>query len=149
MDFDLAQGTAAHIKGMRQVGPAGAAAACRAACVDRGLGLGAHLSLKASMTVIIARPPKPAHASPFLPLTITAGCPGHLTETPPPWPPDRLSISPSPSLPPPPCPRPLPPFTLLWLQWITSEYLHCGIREAGATIFEKLLNMARGGVLLR
>ncbi|KAL4424352.1 hypothetical protein ABPG75_001653 [Micractinium tetrahymenae] len=34
-------------------------------------------------------------------------------------------------------------------QWITNEYLHCGIREAGATIFEKLLNMARGGVLLR
>ncbi|EFN50920.1 hypothetical protein CHLNCDRAFT_141711 [Chlorella variabilis] len=34
-------------------------------------------------------------------------------------------------------------------QWITNEYLHCGIREAGVTIFEKLLNMVRGGILLR
>lgn len=34
-------------------------------------------------------------------------------------------------------------------QWITNEYLHCGIREAGVTILEKLLNMARGGILLR
>ncbi|KAI7844714.1 hypothetical protein COHA_001802 [Chlorella ohadii] len=34
-------------------------------------------------------------------------------------------------------------------QWITNEYLHCGIREAGGTIVERLLNMARGGLLLR
>ncbi|PSC70862.1 Proline iminopeptidase [Micractinium conductrix] len=34
-------------------------------------------------------------------------------------------------------------------QWITNEYLHCGIREAGITILERLLNIARGGVLLR
>ena len=34
-------------------------------------------------------------------------------------------------------------------QWVTSEYMHCGIREAGGAIFEKLLNMARGGTLLR
>lgn len=34
-------------------------------------------------------------------------------------------------------------------QWVTSEYMHCGLREAGGTIFEKLLNMARGGILLR
>jgi hypothetical protein len=34
-------------------------------------------------------------------------------------------------------------------QWITNEYLHCGIREAGATILERLLNFSRGGTLLR
>ncbi|GAB4821662.1 hypothetical protein N2152v2_008708 [Parachlorella kessleri] len=34
-------------------------------------------------------------------------------------------------------------------QYVTSEYLHCGLREAGGTIFEKLLNMCRGGILLR
>jgi hypothetical protein len=34
-------------------------------------------------------------------------------------------------------------------QWVTSEYMHCGLREAGGTIFEKLLNIARGGILLR
>jgi hypothetical protein len=34
-------------------------------------------------------------------------------------------------------------------QWVTNEYLHCGIREAGGTIFERLLNMTRGGILLR
>lgn len=34
-------------------------------------------------------------------------------------------------------------------QLITNEYLHCGIREAGYTLFEKLLNIARDGVLLR
>lgn len=34
-------------------------------------------------------------------------------------------------------------------QWVTSEYMHCGLREAGSTIFERLLNMARGGVLPR
>lgn len=45
--------------------------------------------------------------------------------------------------------HPPPHPTLPTRQWITNEYLHCGIREAGATIFEKLLNMARGGVLLR
>ena len=35
------------------------------------------------------------------------------------------------------------------MQFITNEYLHCGIREAGTAIFEKLLNLARGGILLR
>ena len=34
-------------------------------------------------------------------------------------------------------------------QYVTNEYMHCGIREAGGSIFEKLLNMARGGILLR
>jgi pimeloyl-ACP methyl ester carboxylesterase len=34
-------------------------------------------------------------------------------------------------------------------QLVTSEWLHDGIKENGAAIFEKLLNMARGGVLLR
>lgn len=34
-------------------------------------------------------------------------------------------------------------------QWVTNEYLHCGIREAGAAIFERLLSMARGAVMLR
>ncbi|KAL4859014.1 Proton/sulfate cotransporter 2 [Chlorella vulgaris] len=34
-------------------------------------------------------------------------------------------------------------------QWITNEFLHCGIREAGVTIVERLLNMSRGGILLR
>jgi hypothetical protein len=38
---------------------------------------------------------------------------------------------------------------LLLLQWITNEFLHCGIREAGVTIVERLLNMSRGGILLR
>lgn len=34
-------------------------------------------------------------------------------------------------------------------QYITNEHLHCGIREAGGPILEKLLNLARGGTLLR
>jgi hypothetical protein len=34
-------------------------------------------------------------------------------------------------------------------QFVTNEYLHDGIKESGAAIFDKLLNMARGGVLLR
>jgi len=34
-------------------------------------------------------------------------------------------------------------------QFVTSDHLHDGIRENGSAIFEKLLNMARGGVLLR
>lgn len=34
-------------------------------------------------------------------------------------------------------------------QWVTNEYLHCGIREAGPVIFERLISMARGAVLLR
>lgn len=34
-------------------------------------------------------------------------------------------------------------------QWVTNEYLHCGIREAGAVIFERLLNLTRGGILPR
>ena len=35
------------------------------------------------------------------------------------------------------------------MQYITNEFLHCGIREAGGPILEKLLNAARGGSLLR
>ena len=42
-----------------------------------------------------------------------------------------------------------PPLHARPLQFITNEYLHCGIREAGTAIFEKLLNIARGGILLR
>lgn len=34
-------------------------------------------------------------------------------------------------------------------QFVTNEWLHDGIREGGAAVFEKLLNMARGGVLVR
>lgn len=34
-------------------------------------------------------------------------------------------------------------------QHVTSDWLHDGIREAGVVVFDKLLNMARGGVLLR
>ena len=34
-------------------------------------------------------------------------------------------------------------------QHITNEYLHDGIRESGPALFEKLLNMVRGGILLR
>ena len=34
-------------------------------------------------------------------------------------------------------------------KWITNEYLHCGIREAGKTIFERLVNLTRGGILPR
>lgn len=34
-------------------------------------------------------------------------------------------------------------------QYITNEHLHCGIREAGGQILEKLLNLVRGGTLLR
>lgn len=34
-------------------------------------------------------------------------------------------------------------------QFISNEWLHCGIREAGGTIFDKLLNLTRGGTLLR
>ncbi|KAG7670248.1 hypothetical protein Ndes2437B_g06488 [Nannochloris sp. 'desiccata'] len=33
--------------------------------------------------------------------------------------------------------------------FVTSDHLHDGIRENGSAIIEKLLNMARGGVLLR
>ncbi|KAL6766366.1 hypothetical protein ACKKBG_A35750 [Auxenochlorella protothecoides x Auxenochlorella symbiontica] len=34
-------------------------------------------------------------------------------------------------------------------QWVTNEYLHCGIREAGGPVFERLLNLCRGGILPR
>ena len=34
-------------------------------------------------------------------------------------------------------------------QHVTSDWLHDGLKESGASVFEKLLNMARGGVLLR
>ena len=34
-------------------------------------------------------------------------------------------------------------------QHVTSEFLHDGLKENGAVLFEKLLNMARGGNLLR
>lgn len=34
-------------------------------------------------------------------------------------------------------------------QYVTNEYLHDGIREQGAAIFEKLLHLARGSTVLR
>lgn len=34
-------------------------------------------------------------------------------------------------------------------QYVTNDYLHDGIREQGGPIFEKLLNIVRGGALLR
>jgi hypothetical protein len=30
--------------------------------------------------------------------------------------------------------------------WSTSEYMHSGIRDDGAKIFERLLGMARGSI---
>lgn len=34
-------------------------------------------------------------------------------------------------------------------QFVTNEYLHDGIRENGTIIFDKLLNIVRGGAILR
>lgn len=34
-------------------------------------------------------------------------------------------------------------------QYVTNDYLHDGIRENGSAIFEKLLNIVRGGAVLR
>jgi hypothetical protein len=33
-------------------------------------------------------------------------------------------------------------------QWVTNEYMHSGIRDDGARIFEHLLAMARGSLPL-
>lgn len=33
-------------------------------------------------------------------------------------------------------------------QWMTNEYMHSGIKDDGARIFEKLLGMARESILL-
>ena len=127
MDFDLAQGTAGSIKGIRQVGGVPAAAT------------GCQAGILRWAAVFALRPchllscPVAVLASPCV--TFSACCP--LLPHPPPTHSRTHAMLP--------CGAFLP----ATLQWITNEYLHCGIREAGVHIFEKLLNMARGGILLR
>jgi hypothetical protein len=122
VDFDLAQGTAGSIKGIRQVGGVAAAATGCQAGILRWAAIFAlrpcHLRLLSWQALV--SPSQPA-APPV---------------TPPPTHPSHPM-------------RPCRAFLPATLQWITNEYLHCGIREAGVHIFEKLLNMARGGILLR
>ena len=128
VDFDLAQGTAGSIKGIRQVCCAAAAApgvvAGSDSCLER-LQYCAVLLFRAADVQALALNLENS----LLPFETSIPPLHH----PPTHPSDRSCRALLPATP----------------QWITNEYLHCGIREAGVHIFEKLLNMARGGILLR